>query len=196
MEKFTPFTSKAVLLPVNDIDTDQIIPARFLKTTTKAGLGEQLFADWRYNPDGSPKPGFPLNNPELRDAQILVAGDNFGCGSSREHAPWALVDYGFRAVVATSFADIFRNNSLKNGLLPVAVDRNNYSALLESLSQNPTARLAVDLEKQQLSLPDGSSTQFSISSFARTCLLNGVDELGYLLSFEAQISAYESHHAG
>jgi len=196
MEKFTPFTSKAVLLPVNDIDTDQIIPARFLKTTNKAGLGEQLFADWRYNPDGSPKPGFPLNNPELRDAQILVAGDNFGCGSSREHAPWALVDYGFRAVVATSFADIFRNNSLKNGLLPVAVDRNNYSALLESLSQNPTARLAVDLEKQQLSLPDGSSTQFSISSFARTCLLNGVDELGYLLSFEAQISAYESHHAG
>jgi len=196
MEKFTPFTSKAVLLPVNEIDTDQIIPARFLKTTTKASLGEQLFADWRYNPDGSPKPGFPLNNPELRDAQILVAGDNFGCGSSREHAPWALVDYGFRAVVATSFADIFRNNSLKNGLLPVAVDRNNYSALLESLSQNPTARLAVDLEKQQLSLPDGSSTQFSISSFARTCLLNGVDELGYLLSFEAQISAYESHHAG
>ena len=196
MEKFTPFTSKAVLLPVNDIDTDQIIPARFLKTTTKASLGEQLFADWRYNSDGSPKPGFPLNNPELRDAQILVAGDNFGCGSSREHAPWALVDYGFRAVVATSFADIFRNNSLKNGLLPVAVDRNNYSALLESLSQNPTARLAVDLEKQQLSLPDGSSTQFSISSFARTCLLNGVDELGYLLSFEAQISAYESHHAG
>jgi len=196
MEKFTPFTSKAVLLPVNDIDTDQIIPARFLKTTTKAGLGEPLFADWRYNSDGSPKPGFPLNNPELRDAQILVAGDNFGCGSSREHAPWALVDYGFRAVVATSFADIFRNNSLKNGLLPVAVDRNNYSALLESLSQNPTARLAVDLEKQQLSLPDGSSTQFSISSFARTCLLNGVDELGYLLSFEAQISAYESHHAG
>ena len=196
MEKFTPFTSKAVLLPVNDIDTDQIIPARFLKTTNKAGLGEQLFADWRYNSDGSPKPGFPLNNPELRDAQILVAGDNFGCGSSREHAPWALVDYGFRAVVATSFADIFRNNSLKNGLLPVAVDRNNYSALLESLSQNPTARLAVDLEKQQLSLPDGSSTQFSISSFARTCLLNGVDELGYLLSFEAQISAYESHHAG
>jgi len=196
MEKFTPFTSKAVLLPVNDIDTDQIIPARFLKTTNKAGLGEQLFADWRYNSDGSPKPGFPLNNPELYDAQILVAGDNFGCGSSREHAPWALVDYGFRAVVATSFADIFRNNSLKNGLLPVAVDRNNYSALLESLSQNPTARLAVDLEKQQLSLPDGSSTQFSISSFARTCLLNGVDELGYLLSFEAQISAYESHHAG
>ena len=196
MEKFTPFTSKAVLLLVNDIDTDQIIPARFLKTTTKAGLGEQLFADWRYNSDGSPKSGFPLNNPELRDAQILVAGDNFGCGSSREHAPWALVDYGFRAVVATSFADIFRNNSLKNGLLPVAVDRNNYSALLESLSQNPTARLAVDLEKQQLSLPDGSSTQFSISSFARTCLLNGVDELGYLLSFEAQISAYESHHAG
>jgi 3-isopropylmalate/(R)-2-methylmalate dehydratase small subunit len=196
MEKFTPFTSKAVLLPVNDIDTDQIIPARFLKTTNKAGLGEQLFADWRYNPDGSPKPGFPLNNPELRDAQILVAGDNFGCGSSREHAPWALVDYGFRAVVATSFADIFRNNSLKNGLLPVVVDTKVCAVLVRSLTQDPTARLTVDLEKQQLSLPDGSVTQFTINPFARTCLLNGVDELGYLLSFEEQISAYESRQAG
>jgi 3-isopropylmalate/(R)-2-methylmalate dehydratase small subunit len=189
------FSAKAILLPVNDVDTDQIIPARFLKTTNKAGLGEQLFADWRYNSDGSLRPGFPLNNPELRVSQILVAGDNFGCGSSREHAPWALVDYGFRAVVATSFADIFRNNSLKNGLLPVVIDVDTHSALVQSLSQNPMARLTIDLEKQLLSLPDGSSVQFPINSFARTCLLNGVDELGYLLSFEAQISIYESRHA-
>jgi 3-isopropylmalate/(R)-2-methylmalate dehydratase small subunit len=201
MDKFTSrkyssaFTAKAILLPANDVDTDQIIPARFLKTTNKVGLGDQLFADWRYKSDGSSTSGFPLNNPELRDAQILVAGDNFGCGSSREHAPWALVDYGFRAVIATSFADIFRNNSLKNGLLPVAIDVDTHSALVQSLNQNPMAMLTIDLEKQQLSLPDGSFAQFPINPFARTCLLNGVDELGYLFSFEAQISAYESRHA-
>jgi 3-isopropylmalate/(R)-2-methylmalate dehydratase small subunit len=192
---FSAFTAKAILLPANDVDTDQIIPARFLKTTHKVGLGEQLFADWRYNSDGSLRPGFPLNNPDLSDAQILVVGDNFGCGSSREHAPWALVDYGFRAVIATSFADIFRNNSLKNGLLPVVVDGDTHSILQQTLRQNPLARLTIDLEKQLLCLPDGSSVHFAINSFARACLLNGVDELGYLLNFEVQISMYESRHA-
>lgn len=196
MEKFTTISSKAVLLLVNDIDTDQIIPARFLKTTNKVGLGQQLFADWRYSPDGTPQPEFPLNNPELQGAQVLVAGENFGCGSSREHAPWALVDYGFRAVVAPSFADIFRNNSLKNGLLPVVIDSDAYQSLTASLKQNPQARLAVDLEKQELTLPDGRTASFSIPTFSRHCLLNGVDELGYLQSFETQIAAYESSHGG
>ena len=196
MEKFTTVSSKAVLLLVNDIDTDQIIPARFLKTTSKAGLGEELFAAWRYSSDGSVRPEFPLNNPEMQGAQVLVAGENFGCGSSREHAPWALVDYGFRAVIAPSFADIFRNNSLKNGLLPVVIDPEAYAFLVNSLKEDPQARLTIDLEKQEVTLPDGRATSFSIPTFSRHCLLNGVDELGYLQSFENQIAAYESSHGG
>lgn len=191
MNKFINLTSTAVLLPAADIDTDQIIPARFLKTTSKTGLGEQLFADWRYLPDGSPRSDFPLNDPAQRHAQILVAGDNFGCGSSREHAPWALTDYGFRAIISTSFADIFRNNSLKNGLLLVEIDPEAYAGLIQSLQRDPTGQLKIDLAAQQLTLPDGDLVWFPMNGFSKNCLLNGVDELGYLLGFEPQILEYE-----
>ncbi|HET9985004.1 MAG TPA: 3-isopropylmalate dehydratase small subunit, partial [Longimicrobiales bacterium] len=150
MEPFRRFTSRAVALPVESIDTDQIIPARFLTTTGKDGLGEALFADWRYGPNGAPRPDFPLNRPDAAGAQILVAGDNFGCGSSREHAPWALLGWGFRAVVSTSFADIFRNNALGNGLLPIQVSREAHARILELLATRPDAELAVDLEAQTL----------------------------------------------
>jgi 3-isopropylmalate/(R)-2-methylmalate dehydratase small subunit len=180
-----------VLLPVNDIDTDQIIPARFLKTTDKAGLGPSLFADWRYGADGSPRADFPLNQPRARGAAILVAGDNFGCGSSREHAPWALAGFGFRAVVSTSFADIFRNNALKNGLLPVAVDAASHRALLEQLQRAPEAELAVDLATQSLRLPDGRAVSFPIDGFSKTCLLEGIDELGYIQKFSDRIAEHE-----
>jgi 3-isopropylmalate/(R)-2-methylmalate dehydratase small subunit len=187
MAGFTRVTSRTVVLPVDDIDTDQIIPARFLRTTTKEGLGKQLFADWRYLPDGSADPQFVLNRPEAAGAQILVAGDNFGCGSSREHAPWALTDFGIRAVVSTSFADIFRSNALKNGLVPVIVDK----ATLEWLKANPGVQVTVDLEARALKLPDGRAVSFPIEPFARYCLMQGVDQLGYLLSQEAAITAYE-----
>ncbi len=188
---FTTLTSRAVLLPVNDIDTDQIIPARFLKVTDKEGLGKNLFADWRYDPDGSPRPDFVLNQPEAQGAAVLVAGHNFGCGSSREHAPWALHGFGFRAVIATSFADIFRNNSLKNGLLPVEVDRETHQKLLAALQADPKARVTIDLDAQMLILPDEETASFPIDGFSKTCLLKGVDELGYLLSFTDQIARYE-----
>ena len=191
MDPFLPIDSPAVLLPANDIDTDQIIPARYLKTTEKLGLGANLFADWRYLPDGSPRPDFVLNRPQSQGCEILVAGDNFGCGSSREHAPWALLGFGFRAVIATSFADIFRNNSLKNGLLPIQVSPQVHRALLDQLSADPDARLVVDLDEQVLVLPDGQAVTFPIDSFSRTCLLKGVDELGYLLDMDALIAAYE-----
>jgi 3-isopropylmalate/(R)-2-methylmalate dehydratase small subunit len=191
MAKFTTLTSRAVVVPQNDIDTDQIIPARFLKTTDKTGLGSSLFADWRYGPDGAPRPGFPLNAPRAAGAQVLVAGDNFGCGSSREHAPWALTGFGFRAVVSTSFADIFRNNALKNGLVPVAIDAAAHASLLEQLSRNPEAELTVDLAAQTVRLPDGKAVRFPIDPFARTCLLEGVDELGYILRFESRIAEHE-----
>jgi 3-isopropylmalate/(R)-2-methylmalate dehydratase small subunit len=192
MAQFTNFTSHAVAIPSNDIDTDQIIPARYLKVTDKAGLGAALFADWRYNADGSPKPDFVLNTPNAQSAQILLAGDNFGCGSSREHAPWALAGYGFRAVVSTSFADIFRNNALKNGLLPIVVDRDVHAELMESVTRTPQARLSVDLERQTLTLPAGRDVSFPIDPFSKTCLLKGTDELGYLLSFEREIAAFEN----
>jgi 3-isopropylmalate/(R)-2-methylmalate dehydratase small subunit len=191
MNAFTPFSSRVTLLPIDDIDTDQVIPARYLKVTDKAGLGANLFADWRYQSDGTPKPDFVLNKPESQGTQILLAGRNFGCGSSREHAPWALTGFGFRAVIATSFADIFRNNSLKNGLLPVAVDPEAHARLLRMLQANPEACLSVDLASQQVLLPDGSSVSFPIDSFSKTCLLTGVDELGYLLGMEEKIAAYE-----
>jgi 3-isopropylmalate/(R)-2-methylmalate dehydratase small subunit len=192
MTPFTNIKSHAIAIPSNDIDTDQIIPARYLKVTDKAGLGSALFADWRYNADGSPKPEFVLNTPNARGAQILVAGDNFGCGSSREHAPWALTGFGFRAVISTSFADIFRNNALKNGLLPIVVDRDVHAELMNSVARSPQAELAVDLEGQTLTLPSGRAVAFPIDAFSKTCLLNGTDELGYLLSFEREIAAFES----
>ncbi len=192
MAQFTTLQSRVVVLPSNDVETDQIIPARFLKVTNKAGLGDNLFSDWRYNADGSPKPDFVLNKPESKGCAILLAGDNFGCGSSREHAPWALTGFGFRAVISTSFADIFRSNSLKNGLLPIIVDAKNHQDLFEMLEEIPTAELSVDLATQTLSMPDGRQVTFPIDGFAKACLLNGVDELGYIAGFEKEIAAYES----
>jgi len=192
MAQFTKLTSRAIPLPVNDIDTDQIIPARFLKATDKNGMGDNLFADWRYNADDSPKPDFVLNKPESMGAQILLAGDNFGCGSSREHAPWALTGFGFRAVVSTSFADIFRNNSLKNGLIPIIVDEKTHKMLFDYLEEVPNAEFTVDLESQTLSFENGS-VKFPIDPFNKTCLLNGVDELGYIMGFEKDIAAFEAN---
>ncbi len=194
MAQFTSLTSRVVLVPVNDIDTDQIIPARFMKITDKAGLADHLFNDWRYNADGSPKADFVINKPESAGAQILLAGDNFGCGSSREHAPWALTGFGFRAVISTSFADIFRNNALKNGLLPIIVDEKTHQTLFELAEEAPRAELTVDLSSQTLSFP-GGSVNFPIDPFNKTCLLNGVDELGYIMGFEAQIAAFENNAA-
>ena len=177
-------------LPVKDIDTDQIIPAHFLTVTDKNGLADVLFFHWRYNDDKSPKADFVLNKPESQGCQILLAGDNFGCGSSREHAPWALTSYGFRAVISTSFADIFRNNSLKNGLIPIIVDEATHKMLFEYVEEVPNAEFTVDLESQTLSFANGS-VQFPIDPFNKTCLLNGTDELGYIMSFEKEIAAYE-----
>ena len=191
MAQFTSLTSRVVVLPVNDIDTDQIIPARFLKATDKNGMGDNLFADWRYHNDGSPKPDFVLNQPEAAGRQILLAGDNFGCGSSREHAPWALTGFGFRAVISTSFADIFRSNALKNGLLPIIVDESTHQRLLALVGEQPDVALTLDLATQTLSFP-GGSVSFPIDPFNKTCLLNGVDELGYILSFEKEIAAFEA----
>lgn len=190
MAQFTTLTSRVMPLPVNDVDTDQIIPAQFLKVTDKNGLAEALFYHWRYNDDKSPKAEFVLNKPEFSGAQILLAGDNFGCGSSREHAPWALTSYGFRAVISTSFADIFRNNSLKNGLIPIVVDQATHKMLFDYVEEVPNAEFTVDLESQTLSFPNGSF-QFPIDAFNKACLLNGTDELGYIMSFEEQISAFE-----
>ena len=191
MNQFTILTSHLVVLLVNNIDTDQIIPARFLKVTDKTGLGANLFADWRYLPDGNPNPDFILNRPESQNAQILLAGNNFGCGSSREHAPWALLGYGFRAVISTSFADIFHNNALKNGLLPVVIDAEWHQALIELFKPSPGLRLTIDLASQVLTLPDGRAVGFPIDQFSKTCLLKGIDELHYLLGMEKQIAAYE-----
>jgi 3-isopropylmalate/(R)-2-methylmalate dehydratase small subunit len=179
--------SKTVVLPLANIDTDQIIPARFLTTTVKEGLGRQLFADWRYLKDGTPNPDFVLNQPAAAGARILVVGRNFGCGSSREHAPWALADYGFGAVISTEIADIFRGNALKNGLLPVTVDETTAAWLLA----NPGAEVTVDLEAARLSLPTGIDVAFPIEAFARHCLLNGIDELGYLRSKLPEIERFE-----
>jgi 3-isopropylmalate/(R)-2-methylmalate dehydratase small subunit len=194
MEPIKSFTTRVVLLPIENIDTDQIIPARFLKVTNKAGLGDALFSDWRYDEDGSPREDFILNAPESKGAQVLFAGDNFGCGSSREHAPWALVGYGFRAVISTFFADIFRNNSLKNGLLPIVVEPEVHRRLQKELEQNPQAQVTVDLESQTLTLPDGEKVTFPIEPFAKHCLLNGVDQLGFLLQADDAIASYEGTH--
>jgi 3-isopropylmalate/(R)-2-methylmalate dehydratase small subunit len=180
--------SKTVVIDSTNVDTDQIIPARFLTTTTKEGLGKQLFADWRYLADGSPNPDFALNRPEAAGCQVLVAGRNFGCGSSREHAPWALMDYGIRAVISTEIADIFKNNSLKNGLLPITVDETTATWLLS----HPGADIDIDLTASRLTLPTGVSVTFPIEAFARHCLLNGIDELGYLRSNMDAITSYEA----
>ncbi len=187
MQPIRTLRSRTAVLAVSDIDTDQIIPARFLTTTTREGLGKHLFADWRYGPDGAPKADFALNRPEAAGCTILVAGNNFGCGSSREHAPWALTDYGFQAVISTQIADIFRNNSLKNGLIPVIVDAPTHRWLLE----HPGAEVTIDLETTTLRCAGGEA-RFPLEPFARYCLMNGVDELGFLLGREAQIASYEA----
>jgi 3-isopropylmalate/(R)-2-methylmalate dehydratase small subunit len=192
MEPIRRFTSAVVALPNENVDTDQIIPARFLKTTQKAGLGKALFADWRYDSQGGLRPDFPINHPDAAGAAILLAGNNFGCGSSREHAPWALIDFGFRAIVSTSFADIFRNNALKNGLLPIAVPGEIHAELFRMAAAPAGLTLTVDLEDSAVGLPDGRLIEFAVDPFSRRCLLDGVDELGYLLRMEDRIAGYES----
>ncbi len=195
MEKLRQIKGSIVSIPVNDIDTDQIIPARFLKVTNKAGLGKAAFCDWRYLEDGeTPNPDFILNNPAYKEASVLVAGDNFGCGSSREHAPWALLGAGFKAVISTDFADIFRNNALKNGLLPIIVDADTQQQLFSLAEEDPSTMVSVDVEAQTLTLPDGRAVHFPLDGFSKYCLLNGVDQLGYLLALEADARAYEAEH--
>lgn len=191
MDALTTLRSRTVVLPVRDIDTDQIIPARFLTTTTRESLGEALFHDLRYDQDGTERADFALNDPATRGCEILVAGNNFGCGSSREHAPWALLDYGFKAVVSTEFADIFRNNSLKNGLLPIIVDVDTH----EWLMANPGVELRIDVEASRLELPGGRAIEYPIDAFARYCLTQGIDQLGYLLQQSDAIATFEETRA-
>jgi 3-isopropylmalate/(R)-2-methylmalate dehydratase small subunit len=191
MYPFQTLTSCLIPLPFDDVDTDQIIPARYLKVTGKTGLAEGLFSGWRYLPDGSPNPDFPLNRAEYQACEILLAGNNFGCGSSREHAPWALAGWGIRAVIGASFADIFRSNALKNGLLPVIVDPQTHRRLFHLAAHSPDVQVTVDLAAQQLILPGGETCEFPIDPFSKTCLLEGVDSLGYLLMHAGQIEAYE-----
>ncbi|HVN45444.1 MAG TPA: 3-isopropylmalate dehydratase small subunit [Steroidobacteraceae bacterium] len=187
MEPLRTLTSRTVVLPAANIDTDQIIPARFLTTTTRAGLGARLFADWRYDEHGAPRAGFVLNGPDAAGCRILVAGRNFGCGSSREHAPWALVDYGFRAIISAGIADIFRSNALKNGLLPVIVEE----PIAQWLIAHPGATLTIDVARGTVALPDGATVSFPLEPFARHCLLEGLDELGFLLAHSRDIDAFE-----
>ena len=195
MEKLNHIQGSIVSIPVNDIDTDQIIPARFLKVTDKEGLGKAAFCDWRYLEDGeTPNPDFILNNPAYQGASVLIAGDNFGCGSSREHAPWALLGAGFQAVISTDFADIFRNNALKNGLLPIIVDADTQQQLFSLADEDPSTTVSVDVEAQTLTLPDGRAVSFPLDGFSKYCLLNGVDQLGYLLDLDEEVQAYESKH--
>jgi 3-isopropylmalate/(R)-2-methylmalate dehydratase small subunit len=191
---FEKFSSAAVILLRDDVDTDQIIPARFLKTVSRDGLAAGLFADWRFDDVGAPRPDFVLNGPDMAGRQILVAGANFGSGSSREHAAWALVAWGFRSVVAAGFADIFRGNALKNGLLPVELGVEGQQQVAAVLAEDPSAALTVDLEAQRLGLPDGAQLAFPLDPFSRTLLLSGADELGYLLSLGEEISAWEASH--
>ena len=191
MIPFTNFESRMVALALNNIDTDQIIPARFLKTTSKQGLDRQLFNDWRYDAAGNPNPDFVLNKPESQGVQVLLAGDNFGCGSSREHAPWALTQWGFRAVISTSFADIFQQNSLKNSLLPIIVPPDVHAELFAA---GPGAIVKIDLPNQTLTTPAGRVIQFPVDAFSKHCLVKGVDELGYILEQSPEIAAYEASH--
>jgi 3-isopropylmalate/(R)-2-methylmalate dehydratase small subunit len=190
--KFEKIESKIAVLPIDNIDTDQIIPARYLKSISKEGLGEGLFRDWRRNADGTPKADFVLNQPQAQGVEILVTGDNFGCGSSREHAPWALVQSGIRAVISTSFADIFKGNALKNQLLPVVVPPDAHAELLKS----PWATVKIDLAAQTLTLPSGRTVEFPIDAFSKTCLVEGVDELGYMLQQDPAIAAFEAQRVG
>ena len=192
MEPIRSFRSRLVPLPNENVDTDQITPARFLKTTEKTGLGKVLFYDWRYDSEGKPRPEFILNQPEAAGASVLLAGNNFGCGSSREHSPWALVDFGFRAVISTAFADIFRSNCLKNGLLPIVVPAAVHRELFLGRERDPRLEVGVDLARQRLELPEGRSVTFPIDGFSKKCLLEGLDELGYLVSFGEKISAFEA----
>jgi 3-isopropylmalate/(R)-2-methylmalate dehydratase small subunit len=193
LKPFFPFESRLVPMPNNNIDTDQVIPARFLKTTSKEGLDKQLFCDWRYDAQGNPKPDFILNTPRGRNAEILLAGDTFGCGSSREHAPWALTQFGFRAVISTSFADIFKGNALKNSLLPIVVPQTIHDKLFTLPAE---AKIKVDLASQTISLPDGERVEFPVDSFSKTCLLEGIDELGWILKRQDAIGAFESARVG
>jgi 3-isopropylmalate/(R)-2-methylmalate dehydratase small subunit len=192
MEPIKTFTAKIAALPINDIDTDQIIPARWLKVTDKSGLADGLFYAWRTNADGTPNSDFVLNRPESQGIEVLVAGDNFGCGSSREHAPWALQGYGLKAVISTSFADIFRSNSLKNGFLPIVVDAETQQQLISLAQEDPTTTVTIDLASQTVMLPDGRKVGFPIEAFAKHCLLQGVDQLGFLLAEEDAIRVYEA----
>lgn len=191
MEPFTTLTSTMAPLPYDDVDTDQIIPASYLTATTRDGLADGLFARWRYQKDGEPDAEFCLNQPAHEGAQILVTGKNFGCGSSREHAPWALMGHGFRAVISPSFADIFRNNALKNGLLPVKLEADSVRHLLRLAQESPQTTVTVDLAEQTVTLPGGRTLTFPIDGFSKTCLLQGVDQLGYLLQQEPLIAQYE-----
>jgi len=192
---FETFTSKLIPLPAENVDTDQIVPARYLKVTDKAGLADALFRDWRFEEDGSLKsPRFVLDRPDMAGRQILLVGDNFGAGSSREHAPWALTAWGIRAILSTSFADIFRSNSLKNGVLPIVVDAATHARLFEILAVDPDAELTIDLAEQGVLLPDGSTLDFDIDQFAKRMILAGTDELGYLLSKDSELSAWEAAH--
>ncbi|HZW00646.1 MAG TPA: 3-isopropylmalate dehydratase small subunit [Candidatus Deferrimicrobium sp.] len=194
-EPFSTFTSALIPLPAENVDTDQIIPARFLKTTEKSGLADALFNDWRYDADGQPRPDFIINQPAMQGRAVLLAGDNFGAGSSREHAPWALTSWGIRAILSTSFADIFRNNSLKNGLLPIVVDAGTHRALFERLATDPDMEVTVDLEAQLVHLPDDQDIAFSVDPFARRMLLDGTDEIGWLLARTSAVDAWESAHS-
>jgi 3-isopropylmalate/(R)-2-methylmalate dehydratase small subunit len=194
LQPIRKFQGTGVPIPITNIDTDQITPARFLKKTDKEGLGNVLFYDWRFDESGNPKVDFPLNKPQYKGASILIGGDNFGCGSSREMAPWAVLAYGFKAVVSTSIADIFRNNSLKNGLVPIVVEADAHKDLMELVTKNPQAIITVDVEKQTISWGTGRWAKFPIDAFAKRCLLQGVDQLGYLLSKDAQIAEYERAH--
>jgi 3-isopropylmalate/(R)-2-methylmalate dehydratase small subunit len=196
MKPFTNFESRMAPLAINNVDTDQIIPARFLKTTSKQGLDQHLFNDWRYDAQGNPKPDFLLNQTRVKGAQVLLAGDNFGCGSSREHAPWALTQFGFRAVISTSFADIFTQNSLKNSLLPIVVPADVHAELFQAVARDPDARVKIDLAAQTLTTPGGRQVPFPVDTFSKHCLLEGVDELGYILSQEAAIAGYEAKRVG
>jgi 3-isopropylmalate/(R)-2-methylmalate dehydratase small subunit len=191
MQPIKSIVSRTVALPVEDIDTDQIIPARFLTTTSRDGLGEHLFADWRFQADGSPNATFALNRPEAAGCEVLVAGRNFGCGSSREHAPWALLDFGIKAVISSEIADIFRSNALKNGLLPVLVEQ----AILDELLANPGIEIVLDISASTLTLPDGRIVQYPIDNFARYCLLEGIDQLGFLRQHSDDIRTFEENRS-
>ena len=191
-EPFTSFSSALIPLPAENVDTDQIIPARFLKTTEKSGLADALFYDWRYDADGRPRPDFVINRPEMQGRQVLLAGDNFGSGSSREHAPWALTSWGIRAILSTSFADIFRNNALKNGLLPIVVDEDTHRQLFDQFAAAPDAQVTVDLETQVVHLPGDQDLSFEVDPFARQMLLEGKDEIGWLLDRLEAVDAWEA----